>query len=319
VKKTASPLPLAPQAIAEVRRFTRTYTRQTGLLRSGLYGSELSLTEARLLYELATGGAAFASDLVDKLVLDRSHVSRILARFERKGLITRTAEQNDRRRARLRLSAKGKALFKMLNRQSDKDVAALLGKYPPDLRAHLVKALAEAEAILSSSEDQPVSIREYRIGDLGWIIHRQAVLYHREYGWNGEFGGLLADVVGSFVREFKAEREGCWMAERGGAILGSVMLVDAGQGIAKLRLLYLEPEARGLGLGGRLVDHCVAFARERNYRRLVLWTNDVLTAARAVYKKRGFVLTGSEKHNTFGHDLIGETWEKDLSLPEAQP
>lgn len=295
-----------------LRHFARTYTRHTGLLRQGLHGTAFSLSEARILYELANGAAVHALDLVRELRLDRGYVSRVLRRFEKQGLVRRKADPADHRRVCLALTAKGRQSFALLDECAESEAASLLSALPPDMRARLVGALSAAAAILAASPPPPVVIREAAIGDLGWVIHRQARLYHEEYAWDGSFEGLVAEIAGKFLGNFNPAREGCWLAARGADILGSVMLVDAGKGTAKLRLLYVEPAARGLGLGGRLVDQCIAFARAKDYRRLNLWTNDVLTAARAIYQKRGFVLMSAAPHRSFGHDLVGETWELDL-------
>jgi len=299
-------------SVAALRRFARFYTRHAGLLEPGLYGTSLTLTEARILYELARGEGSHAVDIARLLALDRAQLSRTFARFEKAGWIRREADRHDRRRAIIKLTRAGKALFRSLDHQADHDVAAMLKPLPGDVRQILIPALATAEHILAAAAPSPIVIRDAAIGDLGLIIHRHAVLYARDYGWNRAFEALVAEIASTYIRDFAPDHDGCWIAERDGAFLGCVMLVRAGPDAARLRLLLVEPQARGPGLGGRLVDHCIAAAKARSYRRLVLWTNDILVAARALYVRRGFVLTASEPHDSFGHHLVGETWELSL-------
>lgn len=314
-------MPLSPNsdefahAIASLRRFARRYMNETGLLRPGVHGTALSISEGRILYELHHARPAFAAEIGAKLNLDRAQLSRTLARFERLKWIERQVDVGDRRRARLILTTLGRTIFEGLNRAVDKDLAALLNAHVKDRRHHLVAALKRAEQILAHPHAPPIRLRPHQPGDLGWIVHRHGVLYAQEYGWDGTFEALVAEVVTHFAKHFDPASEACWMAERDEILLGSVMLIRKDSETAKLRLLYVEPEARGLGLGGQLVDECIAFATERGYRRISLWTNDVLSAACALYIKRGFTLTQSEPHFSFGHDLIGQTWV--LELPSS--
>ena len=299
-------------SVAALRRFARFYTRHAGLLKPGLHGTSLSLTEARILYELARAPASNAVDIARLLALDRAQLSRTFARFDKAGWIRRDADRHDRRRVIVKLTRRGKALLRSLDRQADHDAATMLKPLPGDVRHRLITALATAEHILAAAKPSPVVIRDAAIGDLGLIIQRHAVLYTRDYGWNQTFEALVAGIASTYIRDFAPGNDGCWIAERDGAFLGCVMLVKARADVARLRLLLVEPEARGLGLGGQLVDHCIAAAKARSYRRLVLWTNDILVAARALYMRRGFVLTASEPHDSFGHHLVGETWELSL-------
>ncbi|MDN2566986.1 helix-turn-helix domain-containing GNAT family N-acetyltransferase [Aquibium sp. A9E412] len=303
----------APSAgdIDAVRRFTRFYTRQVGLLERTLLNSSFSLTEARVLYELAHGEGVTAAGLCDQLRLDAGYLSRILKKFEADGLLARTASPHDRRQSVLTLTAAGRAAFAPLERSSAAEVAAMLGALPADARGRLVAAMGTVERLLGAppAEAAPYRLRGLRPGDIGWVIHRQAVLYHREYGFDATFEALIAGILGEFATHFDPACERAWIAERDGETVGSVFLVRATPEVAKLRLLYVEPAARGLGIGGRLVEECVAFARSAGYGKLTLWTNDVLVAARRIYQAAGFTLVKEEKHHSFGRDLVGQHWD----------
>ena len=300
--------------IAALRRFTRFYTRQTELLNDGLLRSPFSLAEARVLYEISTRDGARASDVGRDLGLDAGYLSRILSTLDGKGLIERNRSDADRRAWALRLTPAGREAFGPLDVASNKQAAMLLRPLSPGRREALVAAMREIEAALGAKPEADAAwmLRPPRVGDMGWIVHRQGVLYHREYGWDATFEALVAEIAAAFVRSFDPAREGCWIAERQDKILGSVFLVRQSDDVAKLRLLYVEPEARGLGVGRRLVAECIRFAREAGYRALTLWTNDILVSARRIYEAAGFRLVAEERHHSFGHDLVGQNW--DLAL-----
>lgn len=299
---------------AAVRRFTRFYTRQIGLLNEGLLKSSYSLAESRVLYEIANRADVSASDLTRDLGLDAGYLSRMLRGFEEKGLIARSPSPGDARRQILSLTKPGAAAFTGLDRASAEQVAAMLAGLEHDDRNRLLSAMATVERLLGTRDQpsEPIVLRPHRAGDMGWVVHRHGVLYAREYGWDETFEILVADIVADFIRNFDAKRERCWIAERGGVSLGSVFLVRESDDVAKLRLLYVEPGARGTGLGRRLVAECLAFARSAGYRRVTLWTNDILHAARRIYQDAGFRLVKQESHHSFGKDLVGQFWELDL-------
>lgn len=297
----------SPEQIAALRRFNRFYTRRIGLLDEGLLKSPFTLTQARLLYDLAHGGKQTAQDLRRALGLDAGYLSRLIKGFEERGLIERRPAP-DGRQALLALSEAGRAAFAPLDRASAEQASGELETLNQAQRHALVAAMARVERLLGTPGPAEIVLRPPRPGDFGWVIHRHARLYHEEYDWDGSFEALAAEVVGRFVRDFDPEREDCWIAEVEGEIAGSIFLVRQDEATAKLRLLYLEPWARGLGLGRRLVETCVARARELGYRELVLWTNSILTAARHIYETCGFELIGEEPHRSFGQNLVGQTW-----------
>ena len=302
--------------IQAVRRFSRFYTRWVGVLHDGLLGSPLSLTEGRIIFELAQAGESSAAKLGADLGLDAGYLSRILRGFHDRGLIARRPSANDRRQIMLSLTEAGRAIFAMIDARSQADVGARLETLDAARRRRLVAALATAEALLGGAAlpepRVPYLLRPHRPGDMGWVVHRQAVLYAQEYGWDERFEALVAEVAAQFIRNFDPKRERCWIAEREGAVVGAVLLVRLSDDVAKLRLLYVEPEARGLGIGRRLVEECIRFARQAGYRRVTLWTNDILVAARRIYQQAGFRLVAEEAHHSFGHALVGQTWELDL-------
>ncbi|MCT8974886.1 bifunctional helix-turn-helix transcriptional regulator/GNAT family N-acetyltransferase [Microbaculum marinisediminis] len=299
---------------AAVRRFTRFYTRQIGLLNDGLLKSPYSLAESRVLYEIANRDAVTASDLGRELGLDAGYLSRMLRGFQDKGLIARSPSKSDARRQLLRLTEAGRAAFAGLDRSSAEQVEAMLAPLSAGDRKRLVSAMATIERLLGGTERpaEPIVLRPQRPGDMGWVVHRHGVLYAEEYGWDGTFEPMVADIVAAFIRNFDPKRERCWIAERGDDILGSIFLVRESDTVAKLRMLYVEPEARGTGLGRRLVSECLAFARACGYAKVVLWTNDCLDAARRLYQDEGFALVKEEKHHSFGKDLVGQYWELEL-------
>ncbi len=302
-----------PQSIAAVRRFNRFYTRQIGVLRKTYLGSPYSLGEMRVLYEIAHGNAPTASDIARTLDLDAGYLSRVLRNFDKRGLILRKTSAKDARQSHLALTARGQKMFAPHERRSRQDVAAMLGKLPEGEQARLVSAMATIETTLGEAPaERSYVLRAPRHGDFGWIVSRHAELYAQEYGWGDPFEGLCAQIVADFVNNFDAKRERCWIAEMNGENVGCVMLVKDPDNVARIRLLLVDPKARGLGLGHRLVDECVKFARAADYKNITLWTHSILTAARHVYGKAGFSLTSSEPRHTWGKDVVAEFWDMEL-------
>ncbi len=287
-----------------VRRFNRFYTRQIDILREGILGSALSLAEARVLFELAHREHPTATELVAALGLDPGYLSRILDAFVRRGFVKKRAAGNDRRQRHLSLTKAGRKTFDGLNAKSHGDAAAMLAKLSPAGQSKLIEAMKTIETVLDAKPPGPVQLRTHRPGDIGWITHRHGALYAQEYGWDEKFEAMVAGIAAKFVENFDPQRERCWLAEQDGNILGSVTLVKKSKTVAKLRLLYVEPSARGLGVGSRLVQECIRFAREAGYRKITLWTNSILLAARRIYEREGFRMV-----STSG-DF--ETWELDL-------
>jgi DNA-binding MarR family transcriptional regulator/GNAT superfamily N-acetyltransferase len=299
--------------VAAVRRFNRFYTRRIGVLQRGLLGSPYSLAEARVLFELAHQDRPTAAALAELLDLDPGYLSRILRSFGARGLVSRTRSGEDQRRVFLTLTRRGRAAFGVLDRRAAEEVRELLERIGEGDQARLAGALQTIESLLGEARPPgPVVIRSHKPGDIGWVIHRHGALYAEEYGWDETFEALVAQIAGRFLENEDRRRERCFIAERDAEILGCVFLVAASETEAKLRLLLVEPRARGLGLGGRLVSECLRFARQAGYGKVSLWTNDVLKAARKIYVKAGFTLVHREPHHRFGHDLVGETWELDL-------
>jgi len=294
--------------IDAVRRFNRFYTRRIGVLRAGLLGSPYRLAEARLLYELAQGGQATASALGRDLGLDLGYLSRLLQGLKRRGLVRARRAAHDGRQSLLTLTAKGRQAFAVLDLRSREATGAMLAPLPEHDRERLVGAMRTVEGLLNNKRGEIV-LREHRPGDLGWIVHRHGALYAEEYGWDERFEALVAGIVARFVKHFDAARERCWIAEIDGERVGAVLVVKQSRSTAKLRLLIVEPGARGRGLGRRLVEECIAFARAKGYRKLVLWTQSNLAAARAIYKRCGFRRVRKERHSSFGYDLVGEFWQ----------
>ncbi|NVH71596.1 MarR family transcriptional regulator [Paraburkholderia sp. JPY432] len=299
------------QRAQTVRSFNRFYTRQIGVLHEHLLESEFSLTEVRILYELAHRTDLTTSDLCRELGLNAGYLSRVISGFEKKGLVVKSRSATDARVAHLELTDQGRATFAPLDQASQREVIAMLERLPQTAQQQLVDAMEQIRALLSDPEPGFI-LREPQPGDMGWIVHRQAVLYAREFGWNAEYEALVAEIVAKFVREFDPKRERCWIAEKDGKPVGSVFVVRQDDATAKLRLLAVEASARGLGIGHRLVDECIRFARYAGYRQLVLWTNSVLTDARRIYERAGFTLIEEEPHHSFGKDLIGQNWALDL-------
>ena len=294
--------------IAAVRRFSRHYTRVIGALQEGLLQSAFSLTEARVLYELAHQPGLTATTLGRELGIDAGYLSRILAGFTDRGLLERRADVADRRQSTLRLTAAGKAAFAPLDARSHTDVAALLAPLPEPAQRELVGAMARIETLLGGVARSVWRLRGPRAGDTGWVVERHGALYAAEYGFDARFEALVAKVAGAFLAQNDPTRERCWIAECDEVRLGSVFLVRADDETARLRLLLVEPAARGLGIGRQLVGECIGFARTAGYKRITLWTNDVLVAARGIYQAAGFRLISSEPHNMFGPSIVGEDW-----------
>ncbi len=306
---------LGVSRIDAVRHFNRFYTRRIGALQAHYLGSPFPLPQARVLYELGQRGECTASELGADLDLDLGYLSRLLQGLRRHGLVLGEAAKHDARQVRLSLTPKGRKAHAGLDEGSRRATAEMLAPLPAPHREKFIRALQTAHAVL---EPQPgkskITLRAHRPGDMGWVVERHGVLYEREYGWGALFEALVADIVAKFLRDFDAKGEHCWIAERDGERVGSVFVVREAQRTAKLRLLLIEPEARGAGLGQRLVQQCIDFSRRAGYRKLVLWTHDNLTAARAIYEKLGFRLVKTEPHRQFGVPVVGEYWELDLKL-----
>jgi len=301
---------LADPRVDAVRRFNRLYTRRIGALRAGLLDSPFSLAEARLLYELAHRERPAAAELARDLGLDAGYLSRLLRGLERRRLISRERSRSDARQSLLSLTAAGRRTFATLDTRSNAEVRAMLGKLSDAGQRRLVEAMRDVERLLGAAPEPklPYLLRPHRPGDMGWVVHRHAALYAQEYGWDERFEALVATIVAKFIDNFDPQRERCWIAERDGEIVGSVFLVTKSPTVAQLRMLYVEPGARGLGIGKRLVDECERFAREKGYKKIVLWTNSILHAARHIYEAAGYRLVAEEPHHSFGHRLVGQTW-----------
>jgi DNA-binding MarR family transcriptional regulator/GNAT superfamily N-acetyltransferase len=302
----------AGQRIAAMRRFNRFYTRQIGLLEEGLLNSPFSLTQVRTLYELAQCEQTTAVELSNALGLDAGYLSRILTSFEKAGLVEKKQSPEDARHTLLRLTKKGHKAFEPLNARSDEQIRQMLGKLQPAKQSSLVQAMGTIESVLSSQDERPAAyvLRQHRPGDMGWVVQRHGELYWQEYRYDERFEALVAKIVAEFVENLDPAREYCWIAEKDGENVGAVFLVKKSQSVAKLRLLLVEPSARGLGIGRRLVEECVRFAREAGYKKVMLWTQSELTAARRIYQHAGFQLAAEEKHQSWSRtDLIAETWE----------
>src|SRR5215468_6263567 len=299
--------------VTAVRRFNRFYTRQIGLLRQGMVGTSFSLTEGRVVYEIGRRGTTTAAELVADLTIDPGYLSRLLRGFITSGLVVSTRSATDRRQSILALTDRGRETFTTLDRRSEDEIGALLERLDADDQRRLLAAMATIQTLLAPAAtpamSDAVTLRSQRSDDLSWVLARHAAIYAREYGWGSQFTMLVAGIIADFQRCHDPAREGCWIAELNGAPAGSVMLVDDGDGIAKLRLLIVEPKARGRGIGRRLVEQCIRFARDAGYRKITLWTQSVLTSARRIYEGAGFVCVEEKPHCSFGVDLVGETWE----------
>jgi DNA-binding MarR family transcriptional regulator/GNAT superfamily N-acetyltransferase len=301
-------------AVAAIRRFNRFHTRWVGALGGSLHGSGFALTEARVLYELAQRDGLMASELARDLGLDPAYLSRILKRFAAAGWLRRERSAQDGRALRLALTPAGRAAFAPLDQASREQAQAILRRLAAGEQVRLVDALGQAQALLAgdaAAADAPV-IREHQPGDIGWVVSTHGRLYARDYGWDISFEALVAEIAATFLREFRPGLERCFIAEWRGEPVGSAFVVRQSESVAKLRLVIVAPESRGLGLGKRLVAEAVDFARMAGYARMVLWTNDILHAARAIYVAKGFRLVAEERHHSFGRDLVGQNWELEL-------
>ncbi|GKT26664.1 helix-turn-helix domain-containing GNAT family N-acetyltransferase [Acidovorax sp. SUPP3334] len=306
--------PVPAAAVKALRQFSRFFTRRIGVLDAYL-GSDLSLTDVRVLYELAHRSAPVASDIAKDLGLDAGYLSRILSRFEKAGWLERRPGEHDARQSLLLLTDAGHAAFAPLQQRSRDEASALLARLSPDQQTDALAAMRRLEALLSpesASRPRLVVLRDPVPGDMGWVVQLHGETYWREYGWNQEFEALVAEIAARFVREFRPGFDKCWIAEIDGARMGAAFVVRESDTTARLRMLILAQEARGMGLGGRLVDECIAFARAKGYTEMTLWTNSCLTAARHLYAQRGFTLVASEPYIAYGQSLVGETWTRAL-------
>jgi DNA-binding MarR family transcriptional regulator/GNAT superfamily N-acetyltransferase len=302
------------ERIEAVRRFNRFFTRRIGVLREGLLHTPYSLAEARVLFEIANRERAAASDFSRDLGLDPGYLSRILSGLERRGLIEKAPSETDARRRILSLTSEGWEAFSVLDTRSRDEIAELLGELAEEEQRRLLEAMRTIEGVLDKrlKFSEPFFVRPHEPGDMGWVVQRHGELYFREYGWDERFEALVARIVADFVEDNDPAMERCWIAEMEGERVGCVFCVKESDTVAKLRLLLVEPGARGLGLGGSLVGECVRFARSRGYETLTLWTNSVLDVARRIYEKQGFRLVEEEEHHSFGKDLVGQNWELEL-------
>ena len=302
------------EQVAAVRAFNRFYTRKLGVLDQQLMKSPFSLSEARVLYELAYREDLSAKEIGAELGLDAGYLSRIVQNFDENGLITRKPLPADRRQFQLALTTKGRQTFAKLERSMQDDIGAMLAALPRGGSARLVGAMAEIERLLgiSGAAAAPAILRTHRPGDMGWVVQSHGAFYASEYGFDSSFEALVAEIAAKFLTSFDASRERCWIAELDGVQVGSVFVVKHSDDVAKLRLLLVDPAGRGQRLGQRLVAECVAFARATGYRRMTLWTQSILVAARKIYQDAGFELVATEPHQSFGQSMVGETWEMEL-------
>ncbi|HTU34974.1 MAG TPA: helix-turn-helix domain-containing GNAT family N-acetyltransferase [Candidatus Acidoferrum sp.] len=299
--------------VSAIRAFNRFYTRKIGVV-DGMASSPFSLAEARVLLELARRERSTATDVRKELGLDAGYLSRILRGFERQKLVRHAQADSDERQKVLSLTPKGRKIFAVLNERSNRDVATMIEKLSAAERARLIDALHAIQLLLAGSPETrtPYLLRQHQPGDMGWVVERQGILYVREYGWDETYEALAAEIVAQFIRNYDFKRERCWIAEKDGVRVGAVFAVKGSEEVAKLRLLHVEPEARGLGIGKRLVEECVRFARQAGYKKITLWTSSILTAARHIYGQVGFRLVREESQHGFGKDLTMETWDLDL-------
>ncbi|HEY2423200.1 MAG TPA: helix-turn-helix domain-containing GNAT family N-acetyltransferase [Chthoniobacterales bacterium] len=305
----------AATRIAAFRRFNRFYTQKIGVLDRCYLQSEFSVGEGRVLYELAQRDETTASEISASLGLDMGYLSRILAKLERQQLIRRASAEQDARQRLIQVTPKGRKAMSTLESRSEKQAGSLLAELTDPQQTSVLQAMSQIQTALGDSKatSEPYIIRTHRTGDLSWIAHRHAILYSKEHGLNQAFEALVLEITAHFLKHYDPEAERCWVAERSGEILGCVLLVKSSKQIAKLRLLLVEPSARGLGIGKRLVEECIRFAREKGYKKIVLWTQSNLTAARGIYQKAGFELVATDSHEDFGPRLSAETWELRLT------
>ena len=302
------------EEVTTFRRFNRFYTRTIGTLREGLLESDYSLTEVRVLYELSTRKEPLAKEIAGELSLDTGYLSRILRKFQDAGLLERETSASDARQTVLKLTERGNEVFDELNQRSNQQAHTLLDDLTPSKRFDLIRSMHTIEDVLTRKTRAPYILRQHRPGDMGWVTSRHGALYAQEYGWNEQFEALVARIVADFIMDYDPKRERCWIAERDGERLGCIFLVKHPEqaDIAKLRLLLVEPSARGLGLGKALVNECVSFARTAGYKEITLWTQSILTGAHRIYQQAGFELVGEAPHQSFGAELVGQTWDLKL-------
>jgi DNA-binding MarR family transcriptional regulator/GNAT superfamily N-acetyltransferase len=303
------------EKIEAVRRFNRLYTKRIGLLNQGLLKSKFPLTQVRILFELAQLEQATAKDLIRELDIEAGYLSRILSAFEKNNLLLRLPSKSDNRQHLLKLTSKGKKALSVLNARANQEVAALLQSLSPEAQDRLLSAMQSLENILGIRRGitlTPYLLRSHVPGDIGWIIHRHGVLYSQEYGFDETFEALVAEILARFIQRHDPKREHLWIAEQDGERIGSVMIVDAGEEVAQLRLLLVEPKARGKGIGKRLIDECIGFSKRNGYKKLKLWTQSILAEARHLYAKAGFTIVEKKPNKSFGHDLTSEIWELPL-------
>ena len=307
-----------PSHVETIRQFNRFYTKQIGVLQEGLLDSPFSLTEVRVLYELAHRERPTAREIAMDLGLDAGYLSRILREFQSRGFVSRKTSAADARSSELSLTPLGRKTFVPLDERARKEIAEVLGKLSTVEQAQLVEAFQKIKRLLGGTAEKqggervPYILRSHQSGDMGWVVLRHGMIYRDEYGYDEHFEALVAEIVANFIQLEDPKRERCWIAERNGENVGSVFLVKKTQKIAKLRLLLVEPKARGLGIGGRLIAECIRFARQAGYEKIQLWTQSELLDARRLYKRAGFRLIDSEKHHSFSRDLTAETWELKL-------
>jgi DNA-binding MarR family transcriptional regulator/GNAT superfamily N-acetyltransferase len=310
--------------IAAARRFNRFYTRQIGVLRKNFLDSPYSLGEARVIYEIAKDGSPTASEIGRTLDLDAGYLSRVLRNFEKRGLLERKVSKTDARQSHLALSPRGRKAFALLDDLSQRDIGAMLDKLAPADQSRLIGAMDTIETLLEAAPETVSNaasksksdkakpryqLRDPAPGDYGWIVKRHAELYAQEYKWREPFEGVCAQIVADFVNKFDAKRERCWIAEMDGENVGSIFVAKDSDEVARIRLLLVVPKARGLGLGAKLTEEAVRFAREAGYKKMTLWTHSVLKAARHIYQKAGFKLIRSEKHKSWGQPVVSEYWD----------
>jgi DNA-binding MarR family transcriptional regulator/predicted GNAT family acetyltransferase len=297
--------------IQGVRRFNRFFTRQIRVLQEGLLHSPYPLTDARIIFELGTRSNLTASELCNELGLDAGYLSRVLNKLEKENLIKKVRSEEDRRQRLIRLTVRGQNAFSLLDSRSNDEVSKMLSGLSESEQILLIDAMHAIESILTRGFNyaEPFYLRHHEAGDMGWVIHQHGLLYHQEYGWDESFEGFVAQICADFIKNYNPQKERCWIAERKGERVGSIFCVKAGEDIGKLRMLLVVPKARGIGLGNRLVEECIRFAKRVGYKKLTLWTNDILVEARKIYEKKGFKLVKEEHHHSFGHDLIGQNWD----------
>lgn len=309
------PRPESKSPIPAIRHFNRFYTRQIGILQKGVYESQFTLTEVRLLYELAYHPGTTATELSRELGIDAGYLSRILLSFKKRGWLKRESSSTDRRQAVLSLTQKGSAALRPLEERSKRQVQQMLVRLSPDAQAQLLNAMLCIERILTPEHGRRDSflLRQHQPGDLGWIVSRHGVLYSNECNYDERFEAMVAGIVADFIEHFDSKRDHCWIAEKDGERIGSVILTHKSAKVAKLRVLIVEPSARGLGIGRRLVQECVRFARQAHYKKVELWTQRELQSARKIYEQEGFQLVKEQRHQNWGRDdLVAETWELNL-------